>query len=264
MSNQAKQNIDTCDMYEFMSAHVGITVLHHGGKLATNDLLQSLAHEKGKEVLDVGCGKGLATIRIAQQYGCVVVGIDLSEEWIKEAKINAKRAGVSHLVSFRVGYACNLQFRDNSFYFVIAQAILVMVDDKDKEKVVREVHRILRAGGRSAWSELSWGKEPTQEFLISAAKETCSKGISNAKTFEGWEKLLLHGGAKDLQVKKVMFHVRGLLGMVSDEEMTNGIKVIMKFISDLRVRARMRRLNAFFDKYPEYLGYGIYIGNKEN
>jgi ubiquinone/menaquinone biosynthesis C-methylase UbiE len=199
---------------------------------------------------------------LAKEYGCQVVGIDINEEWIEEARKLANRKGVNHLASFQVVNACNLPFSNDDFDITLAQAVLVLVEDKDKVKVIEEACRVLKKGGRSGWSELSWGKEPTQDFLAEAAKETCSKGIANAMTFEGWATLFRKGGFKELDVNKVMFHVRGISGIMVDEGAINGMRIMYRFLVDSRVRARMRRLNAFFNKYPEYLGYGIYIGSK--
>jgi ubiquinone/menaquinone biosynthesis C-methylase UbiE len=245
-----------------MSQHVGLTILHPGGVTATYQLLEQLAIDPGKKVLEIACGKGQTAIYLAKKYGCQVVGIDINEEWIEEAKKLARRKGVSHLTTFQTANACKLPFPNDDFDVTLAQAVLVLVDDQDKVKVVEEAARVLKAGGRSGWSELSWGKEPTQAFLAAAATETCSKGIANAMTFEGWATLFQQGGLKDLKVHKVMFHVRGLAGIMADEGALNGIRILYKFLSDSRIRARMRRLNAFFNTYPEYLGYGIYIGSK--
>ena len=262
MNEKKYPDIESCDMYEFMSYHVGLTVLHPGGTAATHKLVELLEIGKDKKVLDIACGRGRTSVYLAKKYGCQVVGIDLNEEWIEEARKLAEQKGVNHLVSFQATNAISLPFPNDDFDITLAQAVLVLVEDKDKVKVIEEASRVLKKGGRSGWSELSWGKEPTQDFLVAAGKETCSKGIANAMTFEGWETLFRGGGLKELKVNKVMFHVRGLSGIVADEGLINGIRILSKFLVDSRIRARMRKLNAFFNTYPEYLGYGIYIGSK--
>jgi ribosomal protein L11 methylase PrmA len=51
-------------------------------------------------VYDLGCGDGRIVIAAAKQYGVRAVGIDIDPERIKEARANARRAGVAHKVKF--------------------------------------------------------------------------------------------------------------------------------------------------------------------
>lgn len=260
---ESKTNdIRTCDMYEFMSRYVGLSILHPGGRKATGELLESLPIRKGMHILDVGCGEGKTAIDIAKRFDCTVMGIDVDETLIAKAERSADRSSVRGRVSFAVDDARRLHFDDDTFDMAIAQAVLVMIDDQDKPAAVREIQRVLKAGGISGWSELSWGREPTKAFTVEASRETCSKGITNAMTFEGWSSLLGQCGVKKLKVRKVMFHVRGIGGIISDEGLLQGLRIMGKFLSNKTIRSRLRRLNAFFDKYPEYLGYGIYVGVK--
>jgi SAM-dependent methyltransferase len=53
-------------------------------------------------VYDLGCGDGRIVIAAAQKFGARGVGVDIDPVRIAEAKANAKRAGVDHLVTFRV------------------------------------------------------------------------------------------------------------------------------------------------------------------
>ena len=55
---------------------------------------------------------------------------------------------------------------------------------------------------------------------------------------------------------------RGISGIVADEGIVNGFKIMFKYLANSGIRARMKRLNNFFKAYPEYLGYGIYVGTK--
>ena len=51
-------------------------------------------------VYDLGCGEGRLAILAAKRYGARSVGVDNDPKRIAEAKANAERDGVSHLVRF--------------------------------------------------------------------------------------------------------------------------------------------------------------------
>jgi cyclopropane fatty-acyl-phospholipid synthase-like methyltransferase len=53
-------------------------------------------------VYDLGCGDGRIVIAAARTYGSRGVGIDIDPRRIEESRANAKAAGVSHLVDFRL------------------------------------------------------------------------------------------------------------------------------------------------------------------
>ena len=61
------------------------------GKVTKNDI-----------VYDLGCGDGRIVISAAKQFGARGVGVDIDPERIAESNANAKRAGVSHLVTFKL------------------------------------------------------------------------------------------------------------------------------------------------------------------
>jgi cyclopropane fatty-acyl-phospholipid synthase-like methyltransferase len=63
----------------------------------------TLAHVGPRDVVyDLGCGDGRIVIAAAQKYGARGVGIDIDPARIYEAEINAKRAGVEKLVTFKL------------------------------------------------------------------------------------------------------------------------------------------------------------------
>jgi precorrin-6B methylase 2 len=53
-------------------------------------------------VVDLGCGDGRIPIRAAQKYGARGIGVDIDPKRIEEARLNARNAGVEHLVDFRL------------------------------------------------------------------------------------------------------------------------------------------------------------------
>lgn len=53
-------------------------------------------------IYDLGCGDGRIVIAAAKRFGTRGVGIDIDPERIQEAKANAKKEKVEHLVTFKV------------------------------------------------------------------------------------------------------------------------------------------------------------------
>ena len=260
LPEQSCCNEDNCDMFDFMSKYVGIKVLHPGGVRATHKLIELLSPENDMKVLDIGCGKGRTSVYLAKKYGCKVVGIDILEDSIEEAGKYARKNKVDHLVSFRVADAHNLPFADHEFDMTLSQAVLILTEDK--HKVIREAARVLKNKGKSGWLELSWKDIPTQEFREKASKEICAKCITNVVTFDMYEQDIIGNGFSHVNTARFNMEYKGMKGMIADEGMINGIKIMLKFMFNSKIRKRMNRLYNFFKMYPQYIGYGMYIGNK--
>lgn len=57
---------------------------------------------KNDVIYDLGCGDGRIPITAAKRFGTRGVGVDIDPQRIAEANANAKKEGVSHLVTFRL------------------------------------------------------------------------------------------------------------------------------------------------------------------
>jgi SAM-dependent methyltransferase len=101
---------------------------------------------EGQNILDVGCGTGGAVRVFAERTGGAgrVVGLDISKTMIHEAR--RRTSGLSLPVEFREGDAHRLPFPDNSFDRCYALRLLEVIDNP--VQVLREMHRVLRPGGR--------------------------------------------------------------------------------------------------------------------
>ena len=64
------------------------------------EMLSTAGVKKGDVLYDLGCGDGRIVITAAQQFGIRGVGIDIDPARIKEARLNAEKAGVTSLVKF--------------------------------------------------------------------------------------------------------------------------------------------------------------------
>ncbi len=63
-------------------------------------LADRLDLKAGDHVLDAGCGIGGSSIWLAENFGVRVTGITISPTQIDQARKNAKKRGVEHLVNF--------------------------------------------------------------------------------------------------------------------------------------------------------------------
>jgi ubiquinone/menaquinone biosynthesis C-methylase UbiE len=257
-----ENSIEKCDIFDFMAKFVGLSVLHPGGFAATEKLLGLCQIDKDKRVLDIACGKGTTSILIANKFGCKVIGIDISPELIEEAKFLARKSKVEHLLEFKVVDATLLPFKDNEFDVTIAQAMLVLIDEKST--VIKEALRVLKPTGLAGWIELTWQKQPTPSFLKQVSDVICAYCMLNVKLSDDWNSLFTQSGAKDLQTNIYPMKFNGFLGMIKDEGMMNSVRVIKKYLTNEKVRSRMLMMNKFFKKHEDIFGYGIYTMKKKS
>lgn len=84
--------------------------------------LQRVTDWRGKRVLEVGCGNGRLTLRLAR-LGVVVEAIDPDRKTVASARKNLP-AGLAQRVHYAVGDAGNLRYPDGSFDLVVFSWVL--------------------------------------------------------------------------------------------------------------------------------------------
>ena len=107
----------------------------------------------GKQVLDYGCGHGMAAVVLAK-LGAVVSAFDLSPGYVAEAERRASVNGVS--VQFCVGDGERLPYADGSFDAVWGNAVLHHLD---MDRAGRELVRVLKPEGVAVFCE-PWAGNP--------------------------------------------------------------------------------------------------------
>jgi ubiquinone/menaquinone biosynthesis C-methylase UbiE len=112
---------------------------------------------RGTRVLDVGCGTGVVTRDLARRVGSggAVVGVDPSRALVREARRGARRDAGGAARSFRVGDGLRLPFRPASFDAALAVTVLLHVPQSDR--VLAEMGRVTRPGGRVAVLDQDFG-----------------------------------------------------------------------------------------------------------
>ncbi|MGI6486052.1 MAG: class I SAM-dependent methyltransferase [Tepidanaerobacteraceae bacterium] len=119
--------------------------------------------KKGMHVLDVGCGTGNFSLKLARM-GLKVTGIDISDNMLKVAENKARAEGL--IIDFINMDAHDMKFEDNSFDAVISMAVIEFICEP--EKTLKEMFRVVKKGGEiligtinrdSKWGELYLSKE---------------------------------------------------------------------------------------------------------
>lgn len=121
----------------------GYDTVHYGPDLPGERELRLLGDVRGKRVLDLGCGTGQASIAVARQ-GAHAIAIDASATRLAEGRKLAEAEEVR--IEWHRGDLADLAFlRADSIDLAVSFHALGEVDDLDR--VLRQVHRVVRPGG---------------------------------------------------------------------------------------------------------------------
>ena len=118
-----------------------------------------------KKILDVASGTGDFAFEAISLHPEKVIGFDLSEGMMKYGREKATKIGVSNTVEFVKGDSEKMPFDDNSF-----DAITVGFGVRNFENLnegLKEMHRVVRAGGKVAILEASMPKNAINRALFS-------------------------------------------------------------------------------------------------
>jgi ubiquinone/menaquinone biosynthesis C-methylase UbiE len=153
----------------------------------------------GETVLDLGSGAGFDCFLAAGKVGPSgrVIGVDMTDAMLEKARANAERSGHSN-AEFRKGDLEALPVEDDSIDVVISNCVLNLVPNKDR--ALREIHRVLRPGGRLAVSDMAWETEPAA--AVRKDMEALVGCIGGALVLEDYVARLWRAGFARVEVEK--------------------------------------------------------------
>jgi len=119
--------------------------------------LGRLSLEEGETVLEIGFGSGHCLQRIAESIGKTgkAHGIDISRGMLAVTKRRLDKAGVADRVQLYRGDAANLPYGDNTFDAAFMSSTLELFDTGEIPRVLEEVKRVLKLGGRLGVASMS-------------------------------------------------------------------------------------------------------------
>lgn len=195
----------------------------------------------GETVVDIGSGAGIDCFLAAKRVGPSgrVIGLDMTPEMIAKARANAKEAGFGN-VEFRLGDAEKMPIEDNSADWVISNCVINLSPDKDR--VFREIVRVLRPGGRVSISDIVTGE--TLPASIRTSVEALVGCVAGALEENDYLQRMRNAGLVDIHVTERLIyrreHIEGFLasGSNTHRRLLNDIAKIDGKIWSAKISAR--------------------------
>ena len=111
-------------------------------------MISRIAPVPGQAVLDVASGTAGVALQIAERTGASVVGVDLTEQMLRQGQRNVAGAGLSDRIRLTAGRAEQLPFADATFDALTFTYLLRYV--LDPQATLSELARVVKPGGQVA------------------------------------------------------------------------------------------------------------------
>lgn len=122
-------------------------------------IVNSMDLNKESTVLDIGYGNGYLTKLLYDKFGCIIYGIDISEDMKKVAAKKNKKGVIKNRIHLDIGDCCDLRFDDE--YFDVIASVNTIYFWGDTRKGLKEIYRTLKKGGM--FSNAIYSKEWMQK-----------------------------------------------------------------------------------------------------
>jgi arsenite methyltransferase len=153
--------------------------------------------QDGEIVLDLGSGGGIDVLLSAKRVGSAgkAYGLDMTDEMLALARNNQHQAGVEN-VEFLKGFIEDIPLPDASVDVIISNCVINL--SVDKNRVFREMARVLRPGGRIGVTDVvSSDALPVQQRAERGSYVGC---IAGALSFEEYGSGLREAGLIDISI----------------------------------------------------------------
>lgn len=254
VTDAAAMNLNVYDFF----AHLGKNVINPGGLAGRDRLLAELDIKPGSRVLEIGCGSGHTACHLAQRFHCQVTAVDLSATMIRATRRRVAEDGLEAQVRCETADICWLPFAEDSFDYVIIQAVLMFVD---KTRALNEIRRVLKPGGRLGAIEFAWHQPPPTEVRDDTQK-ICGCSVLEFHTRDEWTGWLQRLNYQCAQTEEHPFALLSILGFIRDEGIVNCLRIMSKILHRRDNIRRLTQIWGHFARHRAHFRYALLTAHK--
>ena len=224
-------------------------------------LLENIPMKAQSTVLDVGFGLGFPLIELSQRFGpdSQIYGIDMWEEGILRAKEKIRVLGIQNIEIF-VQDAQTIPLQDEQVDLVCSN--LGLNNFAAKEKVLQEVHRVLKTGGHLCIATNPVGTFAELFDLFGATLQE----LKWTDQYDKWQDYLDHRGTEEqiiselsetgLQLKEIVRDTTNMRFVHPAAFFEHGL-IRVGFLESLEQFATPENRSMFFEKVTQKIAQVI-------
>lgn len=153
----------------FFDIHKGLPREGSGRDEYTQKAFEMIPPIRGAKILDIGCGPGLQTIKLAKLTDGIVIGIDIHQPFLDQFENSVKKEGLSDKITILNKSMIDMDFPKESFDIIWSEGSIFIVGF---EKGLIDWKKFIKKNGYLAVHEMTWLKDnPPQELSDFFKKE---------------------------------------------------------------------------------------------
>ena len=246
----------------WLLARLGKRVLRPGGRSLTIRMIEALDVRPSDQVIEFAPGLGdtarLTLERKPTSYTAVERDKDAAALVQKFLRGPERRCVV--------GLAENTGLPDLSATVVYGEAMLSMQTPEQKARIVREAHRLSKAGGRYGIHELCLIPDDLDESTKLEIQNELSGVIHHGTrplTIAEWQGLLESEGFLVQAHAAAPMHLLEPRRLIQDEGMLGALRFAFNLLCNRKARRRVLAMRRVFTRYRDHLAAVMIIGRKK-
>lgn len=227
----------------WLLARLGKRVLRPGGRELTDRLLGALEIGPADNVVELAPGLGSTTELVLASNPATYIGVDRDP-------VSAKR--VAHVVagpgrSVIEGTAADTGLDAGSADVVFGEAYLTMQPAGQKKRIIEELARVVRAGGRIGIHEVAFSPDDIDEARCNSIRDQLTGAIKvhvSPLTLAGWSELLDDAGFDVREQFTAPLHLLEPRRLLADEGFAGTARFVSNVVCQPDARKRVRAMRS--------------------